>query len=329
VYRKLVPLFVLGQDSARIDEALAIAHEENVIITIRSRAMEALKWLRDGAALKPEQMKIKTLDAIDCIWLGFDCRYKSTVVVHELEPWQTVERRLARNGIGLGSEEYWDVAQRYDDRKAEWAKAATGENGDPLDLVKWNTEGEVTLRWNWQDNEIPRQNQERTGGFRLVDTTTGKPLPPGEQPKPGRSYAAQVCQNGKFRNVSPCPQTQKNGWRAIAGDTDMVSITNPDGSNLTQAQNERILTRLRQSGLGIMHPYLATWTKKLEATPFMFKSKLDQLESGAFLQLCPGKTIRVVQFAKDTRLSGESYPAMKHQARPQLREASLARLRRS
>jgi len=295
LYRKLAPLFVFGQDEARINEALAFAEKNNVVITIRSRAMEALKWLARGAALKAEQMKIKTVDALDIIWLGYRSDNKATVIVRKLPTWEQVEAKLSLNGVRLDSEEYQAVRERWLQRTAEWDQPANNKWGDPRDMIQWNNEGEVTLQWNWQDNKITAPNEKQTVGFRLVDTTTGEPLPPGAEPKAGVDYAAEVCQNGVG---VPCPRGQTTGWRRVAGDTDMVSIVNPDASNLTEAQHQELLLKLRQSGLGIMHPELATWTKTSDVGEgsFFFKSKQEQLEGGPFLQLCPDGSVRIVQY---------------------------------
>ncbi|HTW08532.1 MAG TPA: hypothetical protein VME46_13530 [Acidimicrobiales bacterium] len=67
--------------------------------------------------------------------------------------------------------------------------------------------------------------------------------------------------------------TPVGNWQPVTGDADMVSITNPDGSGLTEQQHVDLLNKLRTSDLGVAHPDLATWTKWDEQNTFFFQGQ--------------------------------------------------------
>jgi hypothetical protein len=85
----------------------------------------------------------------------------------------------------------------------------------------------------------------------------------------------------------------------------MVSITNPDGTGLTEEQHVKLLNLLRNSDLGVAHPDLATWTSWDQNNPFFFASKQQQLKSGTFLQACPDGVLRAVKYSPQlTNIAG-------------------------
>ena len=287
-----------GYSEEQIANLLRFCTDNDVIVTVRPRPSAALGWLDSpfGAALKPELFKMKTVDAIDEAYLGYapgpGQATVASLVVRVPPSEADVIAALRANHVTDGSAEWDAVIARYQSRLREFTKAATGKNGDVQDMVQWNKAGRVTTKWNWLDNDIQLANEPQSVGFRLVNMTTGERLPPGLQPQPGTNYAVEVLKLNK--DGSPVTGAV---WQRVTGDADMVSIVNPDGSGLTEAQHVKLLDFLRDSDLGVAHPDLATWTRSDEANPFFFDAKKKQLESGTFLQACPDGTIRAVRYA--------------------------------
>ena len=295
---------LFGYTATQMNSLLEFCKENDVIVTIRSRSSAALEWLSQpgGAALKPELFKMKTVDAIDEAFLGYappaGQQTVGSLVVRVPPSEAEVMATLRAKGIVEGSGDWDAVMARWKTRFNEFTKPANGSTGDVQDMVAWNKSGKVTTRWNWLNNDIQKPNELQTVGFRLVDLKTSERLPPGLQPRPGQSYAVEVQELG----AGGAPA---GPWQRVTGDADMVSITNPDGTGLTEEQHVKLLNLLRNSDLGVAHPDLATWTSWDQNNPFFFASKQQQLESGTFLQACPDGVLRAVKYSPQlTNIAG-------------------------
>ena len=286
-------LALFGYSQEEIDAFVQVAKENDVIITVRSRVQEALNFLNSavGAALKPELMKMKTVNDIDVAFLGYPADSLGALVVRVPPTEQQVIDNLVGAGVGKDTADWNEVMDCYQKRLQEWQRPADGHTGMFNDMVQWNREGTVRTRWNWIDNEVHAASEYTTADFRLVDLSTNEPLPPGAEPRPGVDYAVEVRALHQGTGVPVGP------WQRVVGDPDMVAITNMDGSGLTEAQHVAVLNDLRLTKVGVEHPELATWTRYDEEHPFYFAAKQKQLEeSGDFIQICPDGSVRAVRY---------------------------------
>ncbi len=192
------------------------AKENKLIITLRSRAEESIKWLNEGAVLKPEQIKIKTVSIDDINYLGYRKGDLGRVVVRRPPSNAELPRSLRAKGIGPQDPEWTTAFKRLKDRTTEYNHPAYDQG-----YVKYLEDGakndELTLRWNLQQNSVDSSvlpNGYTKYGMRLLD-------------EGGGNRVLQFCVD-----TPPC-RAGSPGWRSVTGDVDFLSIMHADGSPLS------------------------------------------------------------------------------------------------
>lgn len=208
------------------------AKSNRLLITLRSRAQQAQKWLQAGAALKPAWIKIKTVGRLDVKYLRYRADDVGRLVLRE-PPSKTVweEQILPR----IPARERDAATALWERRVKEWNSTDPGY-GDAM--RQWSQKQEVTGKWPWSENLVDpaaQADEFTTIGFRLKPT--------------GRAgeFVVEV-------------QPQKGGpWASVTGDVDFLSITKADGKPLTDAEHVSVLKQLREGPVGAEHPESATW----------------------------------------------------------------------
>jgi hypothetical protein len=247
---------------------------KKVSVVLRSRAKESIKWLEEGAELKPFWIKTKNVSWADVEYLGYESRDVGRIVMKDPPPFTIVKDRLRRAGVKEGSPEFEAVRERWqirvDERRGEWH-----------DMQRWNEAGGVKGKWPWGDNAINpnlQADQVSTYRFQLVDRRTGHRV---THPRPGGEYVPEIFNH----------KTGK--WASITGDVDLIALTNADGSALTEAEHVALLKELRGSPLGTQHPESVTWTKRGK---FWFDGKRNYLVNEDLAQFGPDGGVRKVVF---------------------------------
>ncbi|MBF4161257.1 hypothetical protein [Nocardioides acrostichi] len=245
------------------------AKDNQLIITIRSRAKESVKWLEErGAVLKPESIKIKTVNETDARWLGFRKDDVGRVVIRKHLPVRdALERRLRSAGLGPGDGEWVTTMKRWEQRREELTKTKAGYYKQ---LKKADKDGYIEMHWNFKDNAV--------------------------DPK----YATEKAHKYEFRmnadkHGNLVPEFKVKGkWRSITGDVDFLAITKADGSPLSDLARVEIYKALAKSPVGLLHPETATWI--LEGL-FNFETKVNEfVRGGTVAQFGPDKIARAVTF---------------------------------
>lgn len=210
------------------------AKARKLLITFRSRAQASLKWLEQGAVLKPAWIKLKTVNWYDVKYLGYEESDIGRLVVrkpptraefyNELYPKIPVSERA-------------EAAKRWFLRSQEWESK---ESGYASQMFHWSTDKKVSGKWPWQENLVDpaaQADEITTTGFRLVK-------------RPGRP-------NERIPQVENPPGSGR--WVPITGDVDFLSITKANGAPLTDADHVAVLNQIREGPVGAMHPETATW----------------------------------------------------------------------
>ena len=276
-----------GLSSSQAEFLRQFCRTNKVIVTLRSRATESLKWLDLGAVLKPEQIKIKTVNFLDSKWLGFAGPTEDNigrVVIRDLKALPTEKQLVAKlNQAGLTAKdsEYEAAIQRLHDRVYELEHPPT-DQGYASYLEDANTKKELELRWNLEDNAVDPEvlpNGYTTYPFRL---RTGGDAGQGNQ-------VAEFFVNGQ--------------WRSITGDVDLLSMTHANGAPLSQLERIRLYKLLSNGPFGLMHPAADTWTKltkvggKVVDQLFNFPQKINEfVRGGTVAQFAPDGLARAVVY---------------------------------
>jgi hypothetical protein len=222
------------------------AQKNKLLITIRSRAAEAVDWIRKGAFLKPEEFKMKNVDWNDVKFLGYNPKDVGRLILKTPPTEEQFAAKLRALGVKQGTKEWEAARARYADRANEWRKAG-GAKDQMLDYDR--AEGGF-LNWNWKDNIVNpalKENEPMAFGFRLKAT--------GWVDEWGnRARAAEVNISRKGGNWDP------REWRSITGDVDGVSLTHADGTPLAFDEFVRVMTDLRNSPAGARHGFTDSWT---------------------------------------------------------------------
>ncbi|HTV10674.1 MAG TPA: carboxypeptidase-like regulatory domain-containing protein [Acidimicrobiales bacterium] len=263
---------IFGISSQNLSDLIAFCKENHVVVTLRSRASEAIQLLEEGLAVeKPAAIKLKTVSDLDIEWLGYpsdvtiDGQTVSSVgQVLIKEPvflsstcaaacaLQKLQSDMLSLGVEKGSPEWYQVQDRWVQRFGEWVNDGSGYVRNLDNAAK---EKELTLDWHWQENHIdpeePYVKEPQTVGFQMADGPRGTKIP-------------QICTDWNAVRMV-CSGT----WKSITGDVDLVSITAADGSPLSDPEYVDMLQSLGEPlesetnvGTGSVkpqHPTTSTW----------------------------------------------------------------------
>lgn len=111
-----------GVDGRELTWMQKIADRYGVMFVARPRPQEAIKWAEAGMNPKPMPVKLKSINEIDCLWLGYDCNFKGVVQVREpTNPFYAILNKVEAGEMKLLDPENLEILKRYNKRKAEWA----------------------------------------------------------------------------------------------------------------------------------------------------------------------------------------------------------------
>jgi hypothetical protein len=250
-YQQLAQLY--GLTPAQVNWLRTFANENHFIITVRSRAAQAIKFLEEGAVLKPEQIKIKSVSWLDAQYLGYRQSNIGMVVPRSPISKEQLTANLIKGGVKEGSARWDDAFKLLGQRVSEFDHApggfTSGSGGYYKDLETAGKEGKITLRWNVEDNSVNPDvatNTYTEYNFRLHDDGDGNYLP-----------------QFQFEAGGPCvpPACMPGGWRSVTGDIDFLSMTNVNGRGLSAAKRVELYQKLAGKNPGhMLHPAADTWT---------------------------------------------------------------------
>lgn len=273
-----------GLSDTQVAYLRGFAQRNRLIITLRSRAEESLKWLNEGAVLKPEQIKIKTVSIDDINYLGYRMSDLGRVVIRDPPTPTELAAYLRDKGIAPDSAEWNTAFKRRLDRSHEWNHAAY-DQGYVKYLEDAAAKGEIDLRWNLSANSVDPSvlpNGYTKYGVRLLD-------------EGGGNRVVQFCVD-----TLPCAASSP-GWRSVTGDVDFLSIVNADGSPLSAFQRIAVYRQIAKSPVGMLHPAADTWTliKQGGRQIFDFPVKVNEfVRGGTVAQFGPDGLVRAVTFNK-------------------------------
>jgi hypothetical protein len=292
-FKQLSQLYGLTEE--QVNFLRNFARENKVIITVRSRAASSVKWLAEGAVLKPEQIKIKSVSWLDAFVLGYRQSDIGRVILRQPITPQQLAANLAAKGIQGGSPTYKAAFKLLAQRVFEFDHApggfAPGSGGYYKDLVEAAKREEMTLRWNLADNSVNpsvAENGYTPYKFRLYNEGDGNLVP---------QYFVE--------GAGPCiaPACMGGGWRSVTGDVDFLSMTDVDGRGLPPDVRVALYQKLSGNNpINMLHPAADTWTF-LDGSgdlgeEFWFDAKQNEFNrAGNVPQFAPdGNMPRVVKF---------------------------------
>jgi hypothetical protein len=258
------------------------AERNRLIITLRSRAEESIKWLNEGAVLKPEQIKIKTVSIDDINYLGYREGDLGRVVIRRPLSNAELQRSLRAKGLGPEDPEWTTAFKRLKDRTTEYNHPAY-DQGYVNYLKDGSQNKELTLRWNLSQNSVDPTvlaNGYTKYGMRLLDEGGGNDV-------------LQFFVDGQ--------------WRSVTGDVDFLSITHADGSPLSALERIGVYRQFAKSPVGLLHPAADTWTqvKRGGQQIFDFPVKTNEfVRGGTAAQFGPDGVARAVIFNPASRFTG-------------------------
>ena len=292
-FKQLSQLYGLTEE--QVNFLRNFARDNKVIITVRSRAASSIKWLSEGAVLKPEQIKIKSVSWLDTFVLGYRESDIGRVILRQPITPQQLAANLAAKGVQGGTPTYKAAFKLLAQRVFEFDHApggfAPGSGGYYKDLEEAAKLEKMELRWNLADNSVNpsvAENGYTTYGFRLYDEGGGNLVP---------QYFVE--------GAGPCipPACMGGGWRAVTGDVDFLSMTDAEGRGLPEAVRVGLYEQLSGNNpINMLHPAADTWTL-LDASgdlgeQFWFDAKQNEFNrAGNVPQFAPdGALPRVVKF---------------------------------
>ena len=258
------------------------AQRNRLIITLRSRAEESLKWLADGAVLKPEQLKIKTVSIDDINYLGYREGDLGRVVIRKPPTNAELQQSLRAKGLGPQDPEWATALRRLSDRTTEYNHPGY-DQGYVRYLETQAAKGKITLRWNLSANSVDSSvlaNGYTEYGFQLLD-------------EGGGNNVVQFFVDGQ--------------WRSVTGDVDFLSIVHADGSPLSALERVAVYRQMAKSPVGMLHPAADTWTliKRGNQQIFDFSVKTNEfVRGGTAAQIGPDGVARAVVFNPASRFTG-------------------------
>ncbi|MEZ5238835.1 MAG: hypothetical protein R2716_07755 [Microthrixaceae bacterium] len=263
------------------------------IATVRSRHASSFEWIKKwGALLKPENLKIKTVNELDVL-LGYDVADLGSVVFRKPElvkrhfPKSVADdieaaAKLAGEGTGRppGSEAYRDaynkvLKQRRKEILQPEARKFALEKGFKQGTKEY-TEAVKRLEDRadeWFKHEIEYKQWNDRGWIDTTFNYEGNAIPEyrfdADGNIVGKLTGADKGNYKGFRMVEKSPGSDefvvqmfdaKTGkWRRITGDIDPVDFTYTDGSPLTPEDHARLIQLLQNSPIGAEHGYTATF----------------------------------------------------------------------
>jgi PKD repeat protein len=263
-----------------------------ISMVFRSRLEESIRWLENGAYLKPYWMKLKNVNRVDTQYLGYFDGPPAPgdvgrLIIRRPPPWEDVVDKLRANNVKTGSAEFEGVRIRWQQRHNEYHK------GEVQKMFEHNRKGEVEGKWPWQENGVDptvQVDEVLPAGFRLKRTRPGE-------------FAIEVrpkLANGEWGE-----------WGSVTGDIDLVALTAADGTSLTDAEHVALLKALRDGPFGAQHPESATWIRDNE---FWFRAKENYLKNDGeccLAQVGFDGNIRAVQFNEKYSFFPKTIAALK------------------
>ncbi len=275
-YKQLAQLY--GLTPAQVNFLREFAAENQVVLTVRSRAAAAIKFLEEGAVLKPEQIKIKSVTWLDAQFLGYRQSNIGMVVLRSPISEEQLAANLAKGGVTEGSATWNDAFKLLAQRQAEFDHApggfTSGSGGYYKDLETAGKDGKITLRWNVEQNSVNPDvatNSYTNYDFRLYDDGEGNYLP-----------------QFQVEAAGPCvpPACLAGGWRSVTGDVDFLSMTNVNGKGLSATDRVKLYQKLAGNNpIHMLHPAADTWTIDSD---FWFDAKENEFNrAGVVPQFTP------------------------------------------
>lgn len=251
LYTNLLKLrsgLILGADDIKrlygiaadeLAEFQKIADRLDYLITVRSRHVSSIDWIRDlRAMVKPEALKIKSVNELD-IRLGYDTALiegrspLGALVFKKPQPlirWDAggeageigryVREFVQSKGFQPGTHEYEAALDRTYQRMKEWRKFEAK-------YKKFDQEG-IEVTYNYEGNRVPpdvRTAETKYLGFDLQEV-------PGE---PDTYIVRLMDEQGEFRPVT--------------GDIDAIAFTKADGSPLNAKEHADLLDEISANPL--------------------------------------------------------------------------------
>lgn len=265
-----------GISAEEIAEFQRIATKYKFLLTVRSRHASSLEWIKRGAMVKPEALKIKGVSELD-VQLGYPESSLGSLVFKKPVPLShfdavggdfnaAVETFVRSRGFEPGTPDYMNAIKRVGDRAEEWKKYE-------LEYKRMSKRGWIDVSFNYKGNAIDDTVRKGTGSFRGFRLRENGP----------DEYIVEML-NGKTGRYVP-----------VTGDIDPLAFTHFDGSPLTEAEHADLLDELRKNPLlQTQHPESTTYVKG--GVDFV----VGQLKPGEpALQIAPGGLApRVVRINK-------------------------------
>lgn len=278
---------LIGLSDEQVKWLANFAAQNKVLLTVRSRGEEALKWLDPPyfGFLKPELIKTKTVNRFDVDFLGYDPADLGRIALlppgHKFPKLDAIRAKMRKMKIPPGSEEEQAVLKRLNQRQKEIIE-------ERRRYEKWNADGQVDFEWNWIDNAIDPSKAPTVPTVRAKFKLVPEPCQPAPcayppLPKGTKKLVPMVDPDGK-------------GFRPITGDVDAVGLTDIDGRPLPDEVYARLVDEIRRGPVGASHPTTDTWVKNGE---FWHKAKEEQLLNDGdccFAQFGPDGSARAVMF---------------------------------
>lgn len=274
-------------------ELQKLADEFNFLLTVRSRHQSSIEWIRRGAMLKPETLKIKSVSELD-IMLGYRPSDLGSLVFRKPEVLTRFEAGegslgsllnefVTSKGFVPGTGEWENAVYRVMARVEEWQKWEGY-------YKYWSERQFIEVSLNYKGNGIYDPIRKGPSSLGLAPLESGKYV----------GFRLEPIGDGEF--VVQIFDAKAGRWARVTGDIDPLAFTHLDGSPLTAVEHAALLDRLATDpALRAQHGESATFVKG--GVEFV----ASQMKPGEpALQIAPGGHLpRVVRLNKEkSRWSG-------------------------
>ncbi len=242
---------IYGVSRADMDGLRAWTKLRNYIVSFRYRQPISLKWVEElGAVLKPQNMKLKNVDATDVAFLGYREADVGSVVYKTPIGEAGFEAALLQRGVVPGSAEDVIARGRYKTRVKEWNEdfAKYSKYAKPVE-----DGGGLPVGFDYASNTI--------GGDLRATVFKKRPFELREV-SPGY-YEAYLADDAGV-------------MRRITGDIDLVDIRHADGRALTMAERAQAYDDL-QGLIGAQHGETPTWVNN-DTGEYLWQTKAKLLD---------------------------------------------------
>ncbi len=258
-----------GVADAMAERLAQFAKDNDLIISLRFRQPESLKWINEFfAVLKPEAVKIKNVDRIDIQFLGYRDKDLASVIFKEPIDELTFEARIANEPANIQKL----ARSRYKTRVKEWT------NADGQNMRKYDELGTVDVGLNYKGNGIGsdvRAGASDLREFKMIDVPS---------------------EDGTVMKV--VFMADDNGiLRRMTGDIDLVDVRRANGLPLSPAERADFYEAMQEL-IGLQHGETPTWVKDND---FLWEKKAELLADHvlnaggeAVAQIAPDKVWRAV-----------------------------------